>query len=155
MFNTHKEDLIPEGRVIDVPQTRSVSHPCVFAPKCAYGCTLRQGREFLESIVAIQAKLLGVPPPVVTDDDVRNIFGTRINSRTDDDMVYVARYGSDNEIIFYSPHGCEDMKDMIRAKGGAFDGSNFPTQAEFEATRRVTIPVSYPKVASKPPGDLW
>jgi len=51
MFNTHKEDLIPEGRVIDVPQTRSVSHPCVFAPKCAYGCTLRQGREFLESIV--------------------------------------------------------------------------------------------------------
>ena len=133
MFNTHKEDLIPEGRVIDVPQTRSVSHPCVFAPKWAYGCTLRQGREFLESIVAIQAKLLGVTPPVVTDDDVRNIFGTRINSRTDDDKVYVARYGSDKEIIFYSPDGRDEMENMIREKGGTFRMENFPTQAELES----------------------
>ena len=129
LFSTHKEDLIPEGRVIDVPQTRSVSHPCVFAPKWTYGCTLRQGRQFLESIVAIQAKLLEVPPPVVTDDDVRNIFGTRINSRTD--MVYVARYGPNEEIIFYSPDGCEDMKDMIREKGGAL--TNFPSQADLKS----------------------
>ena len=53
-----------------------------------------------------------------------------MNVETD---TYVARYGQDNTIIFYSPNGRVELQDMIREKGGAFNGSNFPSQADFES----------------------
>jgi len=55
--------------------------------------------------------------------------GVRISSCITN--VYVARYGPNNVIIFYSPDGCEELKNMIKKSGGAF--AIFPSQADLKS----------------------